>query len=117
VGGLAGIVSIMLRALAIRYGVAWRLQRCRRWRCTRLVDPQVWLAGDLKLIPMVGGIAAGALNATATFGVTVGIGEALAGLSAPWPDGPRQRGAPRLRGWPCGWAPACEDVTHGPPAG
>jgi uncharacterized protein (DUF697 family) len=97
VGGLAGVIATMLQALARRYQVVW--------------TPRVFsqfsgaigggaLAGFLlryglrellKLVPAMGTVAAGALNAAAGFSVTVAIGEAACvwlgyqrrGLSAP----------------------------------
>jgi uncharacterized protein (DUF697 family) len=97
VGGLAGILAIMLRALAIRYGVAWTPGAFAQFSGAVGGGALAWwilrygLREILKLIPMVGSIAAGALNAAAAFGVTVGIGEAACvwlayrrrGLTAP----------------------------------
>ena len=82
VGGLAGILAIMLRALAIRYGVAWTPSAFAKFNGAVGGGALVWWALRygfrelLKLIPFFGGAAAGALNAAAAFGVTVGIGEA-----------------------------------------
>jgi uncharacterized protein (DUF697 family) len=97
VSSLAGILAIMLRALAIRYAVAWTPGAFAQfsgaigsgalgWWMLRYGFREV-----LKLIPMVGAVAAGALNAAAAFGVTVGMGEAACvwlaygrrGLTAP----------------------------------
>jgi uncharacterized protein (DUF697 family) len=97
VGGLAGILAITLRALAIRYGVAWTPGAFAQFSGAVGGGALAWwilrygLREILKLIPMVGSIAAGALNAAAAFGVTVGIGEAACvwlayrrrGLTAP----------------------------------
>jgi uncharacterized protein (DUF697 family)/predicted GTPase len=97
VGGLAGVIATMLQLLASRYQVAW--------------TPRIFgqfsgaigggaLAGSLlryglremlKFVPVMGTVAAGALNAAAGFAVTVAIGEAACvwlgyerrGLSAP----------------------------------
>ena len=97
VSSLAGILAIMLRALATRYAVAWTPGAFAQfsgaigggalgWWTLRYGFREV-----LKLIPMVGAVAAGALNAAAAFGVTVGMGEAACvwlayrrrGLTAP----------------------------------
>jgi len=97
VSGLAGILAIMLRALASRYAVAFTPSALAQfsgaigggalgWWTLRYGFREV-----LKLIPMVGAVAAGALNAAAAFGVTVGMGEAACvwlayrrrGLTAP----------------------------------
>jgi uncharacterized protein (DUF697 family)/predicted GTPase len=97
VSSLAGILAIMLRALAVRYSVAWTPGAFTQfsgaigggalgWWTLRYGFREV-----LKVIPMVGAVAAGALNAAAAFGVTVGMGEAACvwlayrrrGLTAP----------------------------------
>ena len=97
VSSLAGILAIMLRALAVRYAVAWTPSAFTQfsgaigggalgWWILRYGFREV-----LKLIPMVGAVAAGALNAAAAFAVTVGMGEAACvwlgyqrrGLTAP----------------------------------
>ena len=97
VGGLAGILAIMLRALAIRYGVAWTPGAFAQFSGAVGGGALAWwtlrygFREILKLIPMVGTVAAGALNAAAAFAVTVGIGEAACvwlayrrrGLTAP----------------------------------
>ena len=97
VGGLAGILAIMLRTLAIRYGVAWTPGAFAQFGAAVGGGALVWwilrygFREILKRIPMVGTVAAGALNAAAAFGVTVGIGEAACvwlayrrrGLTAP----------------------------------
>jgi uncharacterized protein (DUF697 family) len=97
VSGLAGILAIMLRALAIRYGVAWTSGAFAQFSGAIGGGALAWWAlrygfrEILKLIPMVGTVAAGALNAAAAFGVTVGMGEAACvwlgyrrrGLTAP----------------------------------
>lgn len=96
-GGLAGILAIMLRALAIRYGVAWTPSNFAQFSGTVGGGALAWwilrygFREVLKLIPMVGAVAAGALNAAAAFAVTVGVGEAACvwlayrrrGLTAP----------------------------------
>jgi uncharacterized protein (DUF697 family) len=87
----------MLRVLAVRYGVAWTPGAFAQFSGAVGGGALAWwilrygLREILKLIPMVGSIAAGALNAAAAFGVTVGIGEAACvwlayrrrGLTAP----------------------------------
>ena len=97
VGGLAGILAIMLRALAVRYALAWTPGAFTQFSGAIGGGALAWwtlrygLREALKLIPMVGTVAAGALNAAAAFGVTVGIGEAACvwlayrrrGLTAP----------------------------------
>ena len=97
VGGLAGILAITLRALAIRYGVAWTPSTFAQFSGAVGGGALVWwtlrygFREILKLIPIVGTVAAGTLNAAAAFAVTVGIGEAACvwlayrrrGLTAP----------------------------------
>jgi uncharacterized protein (DUF697 family) len=97
VGGLAGILAITLRGLAIRYGVAWTPGTFAQFSGAVGGGALAWwtlrygFREMLKLIPMVGTVAAGALNAAAAFAVTVGIGEAACvwlayrrrGLTAP----------------------------------
>ena len=97
VGGLAGVIAMTLRALAIRYEVAWTPRTFAQFSGTVGGGALVWwvlrygLREMLKVIPMLGTVAAGALNAAAAFAVTVGIGEAACvwlayrrrGLTAP----------------------------------
>jgi uncharacterized protein (DUF697 family) len=97
VGGLAGILALTLRSLATRYGVAWTPSAFAKFSGAIGGGALVWwtlrygFRELLKLIPMFGSFAAGALNAAAAFGVTVGTGEAACvwlayrrrGLSAP----------------------------------
>ena len=97
VGGLAGILAAMLRTLAIRYRVAWTPSALAQFSGAVGGGALAWWAFRygfreiLKLIPMVGTVAAGALNAAAAFAVAVGIGEAACvwlayrrrGLAAP----------------------------------
>ena len=97
VGGLAGVLAIMLRGLAIRYGVAWTPSTFAQFGGTVGGGTLAWwtlrygFREILKVIPIVGTVAAGALNAAAAFAVTVGIGEAACvwlayerrGLTAP----------------------------------
>jgi uncharacterized protein (DUF697 family) len=97
VGSLAGILAILLRTLASRYGIAWTPGTFGQFSGAVGGGALAWWAlrygfrEFLKLIPMVGSVAAGALNAAAAFAVTVGIGEAACvwltyrrrGLTAP----------------------------------
>jgi uncharacterized protein (DUF697 family) len=97
VGGLAGILAAMLRTLAIRYRVAWTPSALGQFSGAVGGGALAWWAFRygfreiLKLIPMVGTVAAGALNAAAAFAVAVGMGEAACvwlayrrrGLAAP----------------------------------
>jgi uncharacterized protein (DUF697 family) len=97
VGGLAGILAIMLRALANRYESAWTRGTFAQFSGAVGGGALVWwafrygLREIFKLIPVVGTVVAGALNAAAAFAVTVGIGEAACvwlayrrrGLTAP----------------------------------
>jgi uncharacterized protein (DUF697 family) len=97
VSGLAGILAITLSALASRYGVAWTRGTFAQFSGAVGGGALAWwslrygLRELLKLIPVVGTVAAGALNAAAAFAVTVGIGEAACvwlgyrrrGLTAP----------------------------------
>jgi uncharacterized protein (DUF697 family) len=82
VGGLAGILGLTLRSLAARYGVTWTPSAFAKFSGAVGGGALVWWTlryGSrelLKLVPVFGSIAAGALNATAAFGITVGIGEA-----------------------------------------
>jgi uncharacterized protein (DUF697 family) len=97
VGGLAGVVATMLRTLAKRYQVEWTPRTFGQFSSAvgggALAGLLVryGLREMLKLVPVMGSIAAGALNAAAGFAVTVAIGEAACvwlayerrGLSAP----------------------------------
>ena len=80
--GLAGILAVMLRSLAIRYAVAWTPGAFAQFSGAIGGGAVAWWAlrygfrEVLKLIPMIGTLAAGAFNAAAAFGVTVGTGEA-----------------------------------------
>jgi uncharacterized protein (DUF697 family) len=96
-GGLAGVVSMMLRSLANRYDVAWAPATFGQFSGAVGGGALAWwalrygLREVLKLIPVAGSVAAGALNAAAGFAVTVAIGEAACvwlgyqrrGVSAP----------------------------------
>jgi uncharacterized protein (DUF697 family)/predicted GTPase len=97
ISGLAGILAVSLRSLASRYGVAWTPRTFAEFSGAVGGAALAWwglrygLRELLKLVPGVGTLAAGALNAAAAFGLTVGIGEAACvwlgyrrrGLSAP----------------------------------
>jgi uncharacterized protein (DUF697 family) len=97
VGGLAGVVALMLRALANRYEVTWTPRTFGEFSSAVGGGALAWwtlrygLREVLKLIPVVGTVVAGALNAAAAFAVAVAIGEAACvwlayqrhGLSAP----------------------------------
>jgi uncharacterized protein (DUF697 family) len=81
-GGLAGVVTMMLRSLAKRYDVAWAPATFGQFTGAVGGGALAWwalrygLREMLKLIPVAGSVAAGALNAAAAFAVTVAIGEA-----------------------------------------
>ena len=97
VGGLAGILAAMLRTLAIRYRIAWTPSALAQFSGAVGGGALAWwafrygLREMLKLIPMIGTVVAGAVNAAAGFAVTVGMGEAACvwlayrrrGLAAP----------------------------------
>ncbi len=97
VGGLAGVIATMLQVLAGRYDVAWTPRTFAEFSSAVGGGTLVWwllrygVRELLKLIPIAGTLAAGALNAAAGFAVTVGIGEAACvwldyqrrGLNAP----------------------------------
>ena len=86
-----------MRTLAIRYQVAWTPSTFGQFSGAVGGGALAWwmlrygLREMLKLIPVVGTVAAGALNAAAAFAVTVAIGEAACvwlayqrrGLTAP----------------------------------
>jgi uncharacterized protein (DUF697 family) len=82
VGGLAGVISMMLRGLAIRYEAPWTPVTFGQFTGAVGGGALLWwalrygLREMLKLIPVAGSIAAGALNAAAGFAVTVAVGEA-----------------------------------------
>jgi uncharacterized protein (DUF697 family) len=82
VGGIAGIIAAMLRMLALRYEVQWTPRTFGEFSGAIGGGALFWWAVRyglrelVKLVPMVGTVVAGALNAAAAFGVTVGIGEA-----------------------------------------
>jgi len=97
VGGLAGVLALVLRGLASRYGVVWTPGAFAQFTAATGGGALVWwalrygLREMLKLLPVIGSAAAGALNAAAAFAVTVGVGEAACvwlgyrhrGLTAP----------------------------------
>jgi len=96
-GGLAGVLAITLRALAARYTVAWTPGTFAQFAAAVGGGTLAWwalrygLREMLKLVPVVGTVAADALNAVAAFALTVAIGEAACvwlayrrrGLTAP----------------------------------
>lgn len=97
VGGLAGVVALLLQALAVRYAVAWTPRTFGQFSAAVGAGALAWwtlrygLRELLKLIPIMGTVTAGALNAAAAFAVTVAMGEAACvwlayqrrGLTAP----------------------------------
>jgi uncharacterized protein (DUF697 family) len=82
VGGLASVIAMMLRALAARYEVAWTPRTFGQFGGAVGGGVLAWwsvrygLREMLKLIPVLGTVAAGTLNAAAGFAITVAIGEA-----------------------------------------
>jgi uncharacterized protein (DUF697 family) len=82
VSGLAGVLALMLRTLAARYQVAWTRQTFAEFSGAIGGGALLWwglrygVRELLKLVPVIGTVAAGALNAAAAFGVTTGVGEA-----------------------------------------
>jgi uncharacterized protein (DUF697 family) len=96
-GGLAGILAVMLHALAARYDVAWTRGAFSQFTAAVGGGALAWWAlrfgfrEIFKLIPVVGSFAMGAFNAAAGFAMTVGLGEAACvwlsyrrrGLTAP----------------------------------
>jgi uncharacterized protein (DUF697 family) len=82
VGGLAGVLALVLRTLAMRYEVTWTPGAFAQFTAAVGGAALVWFAlryglrEMLKLVPVIGSAAAGALNAAAAFAVTVGVGEA-----------------------------------------
>jgi uncharacterized protein (DUF697 family) len=97
VGGLAGVLALMLSALAVRYDVAWTPAAFGQFTGAVGGGAIAWwvlcfgFREIFKLIPMIGTLAAGAFNAAAGFAMTVGLGEAACvwlayrrrGLTAP----------------------------------
>jgi len=82
VGGLAGVLALMLRTLAERYHVAWTRHTFAQFTGAIGGGAVLWWAlrygarEIVKLVPVIGSAAAGALNAAAGFAVTTGLGEA-----------------------------------------
>jgi uncharacterized protein (DUF697 family) len=82
VGGLASVLALMLRSLAERYRVTWTRNTFAQFTGAIGGGTVLWFAVRygarelVKLIPVVGTAAAGALNAAAAFAVTTGLGEA-----------------------------------------
>jgi uncharacterized protein (DUF697 family) len=83
VGGLGGVIALMLRTLAGRYGIAWTRSTFAQFTAAAGGGALLWWAlrygvrEMLKVVPLVGTLAAGMLNAAAAFAVTVGVGEAV----------------------------------------
>src|SRR5262249_62114105 len=73
VSGLAGVLAIMLRALAVRYAVAWTPATLAQFSGAIGGGALAWwtlrygFREVLKLVPVVGAVAAGALHAAAAF--------------------------------------------------
>ncbi len=96
-GGLAGILALMLRTLAETYGVAWTPGTFAQFSGAIGGGAFLWwvvrygFREVLKVIPVAGIMAAGALNAVAALAVTIAVGEAACvwlgyrrrGLTAP----------------------------------
>jgi uncharacterized protein (DUF697 family) len=82
VGGLAGVIAGMLRLLAGRYGERWTPAAFAQFSGAVGGGALSWwllrygLREMAKLVPVVGSLAAGALNAAAAFGVAEAVGEA-----------------------------------------
>ena len=82
VGGLASVIAMMLRALSTRYQVAWTPRTFGQFGGAVGGGVLAWwslrygLREMLKLVPVLGTVAAGTLNAAAGFAITVAIGEA-----------------------------------------
>ena len=82
VSGLAGSLALMLRALGDRFGVSWTTERLSKFGAAigggalTGVAIQYGIKELIKFIPGIGTFVGGALNATAAFALTVGIGEA-----------------------------------------
>jgi len=82
VGGLASVLALMLRTLAERYRVTWTRNTFAQFSGAIGGGAIVWWAlrygarEFVKLIPVIGTAAAGALNAAAAFAVTTALGEA-----------------------------------------
>jgi uncharacterized protein (DUF697 family) len=82
VGGLAGVIATMLRDLAKRYRVDWTPRTFSQFSgavgggAVAGFLLRYGLREMLKLVPAVGTVAAGALNAAGAFAITIAIGEA-----------------------------------------
>ncbi len=82
VGGVAGILALMLRTLAGRYGFVWTPGAFAQFSGAVGGGAFAWwvmrygFREMLKLIPIIGTGMAGVINAGAAFAMTVGVGEA-----------------------------------------
>jgi uncharacterized protein (DUF697 family) len=79
--GVATAIALMLRVLASRYYVAWTSSRFASFIGAIGTGTLMWSAVSfggrelLKLVPVVGALGGGALNAAAAFALTAGMGE------------------------------------------
>ncbi|WP_237217874.1 DUF697 domain-containing protein, partial [Falsiroseomonas oryziterrae] len=82
VGGVASANALMLNALAARYGVAWTRADIAAFAAAIGGGAALWAALQYglrevaKLIPGIGTLLGGTLNAAAAFAITYGLGEA-----------------------------------------
>jgi uncharacterized protein (DUF697 family) len=82
VGGLASVLGLMLRTLAVRYEVVWTRGAFAQFTGAIGGGAFLWwglrygVREIVKLVPVIGAAAVGAFNAAAAFAVTVGMGEA-----------------------------------------
>ena len=110
-GGLAGVITLMLRTLAVRYDVAWTPERLRtvqrsgRRRCAGLVGAAIWPARNAQAHSGGGhcrGRCAQCGGGLCGDGRDRRGGMRMAGLSAAWPRCADRRGAARVCGGPGG---------------
>jgi uncharacterized protein (DUF697 family) len=82
VSGLAGVLALMLRGLARRYRMAWTPGTFAQFTGAIGGTALLWsalrygLREIFKLVPIIGTVTAGAINAAAAFALIVGVGEA-----------------------------------------